>query len=155
MLPEAHGLSHSMPNGGAHGVSRMSRALCPARRLMPIVLERGGPIPGIIMLIIAGCGAWSLWGPIWSWPATFLLVRNPAWGPCAIFLCLSPLFHVALGPHLVVAGHLPAGARAPASPRPQRAGAPSCLAASAMLMMRTIMVGQWQQQCDWQVGVKA
>lgn len=29
---------------------------------MPIVLAKGGPIPGIIMLIIAGCGAWSLWG---------------------------------------------------------------------------------------------
>ena len=31
-------------------------------RIMPIVLAKGGPIPGIIMLIIAGCGAWSLWG---------------------------------------------------------------------------------------------
>jgi len=29
---------------------------------MPVVLEKGGAIPGIIMLIIAGCGAWSLWG---------------------------------------------------------------------------------------------
>ena len=50
---------------------------------MPIVLEKGGPIPGIIMLIIAGCGAWSLWGPIWSWPATFLLVRALACPPRA------------------------------------------------------------------------
>lgn len=33
-----------------------------SNRIMPIVLAKGGPIPGIIMLIIAGCGAWSLWG---------------------------------------------------------------------------------------------
>ncbi|KAK9832829.1 hypothetical protein WJX81_005015 [Elliptochloris bilobata] len=67
--------------------------------VMPIVLEKGGPIPGIIMLIIAGCGAWSLWGPIWSWPATFLLGRARASGS-ALFNTLG-VFGGFVGPYLI------------------------------------------------------
>ena len=29
---------------------------------MPIAIERGGVIPGIIVLIVAAAGAWSLFG---------------------------------------------------------------------------------------------
>lgn len=99
VLPDAREQERCMPNGGAHAVSWMAQALCAARRIMPIVLERGGPIPGIIMLIIAGCGAWSLWGPIWSWPATFLLVRARARSP----RLTAPLHLAALLPGMLIA----------------------------------------------------
>jgi amino acid permease len=46
---------------------------------MPVVLEKGGAIPGIIMLIIAGCGAWSLWGAALS--RTCDALKRPRWLP--------------------------------------------------------------------------
>ncbi|KAK9845271.1 hypothetical protein WJX81_001693 [Elliptochloris bilobata] len=51
--------------------------------VMPVAIERGGVIAGIIVLIIAAAGAWSLFGPIWSWPATFLFGEARATGIAA------------------------------------------------------------------------
>jgi len=56
-----------------------SRVRCWPGRIMPVVLEKGGAIPGIIMLIIAGCGAWSLWGAALS--RTCDALKRPRWLP--------------------------------------------------------------------------
>eukprot|EP00884_Botryococcus_braunii_P015965 jgi/Botrbrau1/3051/Bobra.0070s0046.1 len=39
---------------------------------VPTAVAKAGPIPGFVVMIIAAIGSWAAYGPVVSWPATFL-----------------------------------------------------------------------------------